>query len=95
MTLDDVPADMMLSLTGELDRLFRAARCRPTCHSCWKPIGVGTDFQLLSFRGFDKMVCGKKTCNRESLEKLYQEELASKARAEMKSGYSRPSKRTI
>ncbi len=71
MTLDDIPADIMLSLTNELDRLFKAAHCNPACHACYQRIKVGEDFQLLSFDGRDQMVCHN--CDRDKLEKIKQE----------------------
>ena len=69
MTLDDVPADVEMALTGELDRLFKVARCNPTCHVCFKKIVVGDTFSLVSLDGTDQMACGRKMCGRTGLEK--------------------------
>ena len=71
MNLDDIPADVTMTLTPEINRAFRAAGCRPTCHACNFSIKVGEDFQLLSFDGRDQMVCHR--CNREDLERIKKE----------------------
>ena len=73
MTLDDVPADTIMELTPELDRLFRFAQCVPTCHACQKPIRLGKRFQLLSYLGSDEMLC--ELCGRPELEAQHQEKL--------------------
>lgn len=86
MTLDDVPADTILTLTKDLDRLFRFANCDPTCHACDKTIKIGTDFQLISVSPKDRphkryyvdpdgpytdeMACGK--CTRADLTRAAQ-----------------------
>lgn len=75
MTLDDIPADVLMTLTGELERLFLFARCSPTCHVCGCKISVGDSFQLLSYHGRDEMVCSN--CGRDDLEHQHQEKLAS------------------
>lgn len=69
MTLDDVPADVELILTTELDRLFKVAKCNPMCHVCFNKISVGTIFSLVSLDGTDQMACARKTCGRTGLEK--------------------------
>ena len=56
MTLDDIPADVRMEMTHELQRLFRAASCVPTCHVCNKRILVGHFFALISLNGRDEMV---------------------------------------
>ena len=81
MTLDDVPADKIMVLTEELDRLFKAAGCKPTCHACRKGILVEREFQILSFYGIDEMLCHK--CNREKLEKRRRTEEARKAASDL------------
>jgi len=65
MTLDDIPADKILELTVELDRLFKAAGCEPACHVCLRKIDLGEQFQLLSFEGTDEMLCV--SCDRDKL----------------------------
>lgn len=72
MTLDDVPADKIMTLTDELNRLFKAAGCKPQCHACGVEIEIGAEFQLLSFYGTDEMLCHK--CKREELEERRREE---------------------
>ena len=104
MTLDDVPADTLMTLTAELDRLFKFARCNPSCHACKKSIGVGSEFQLLSFNGKDEMLCTN--CDKEKLieakaeaARLHEEYLKSPEYAHRNQslkpngywGYSRPS----
>ena len=106
MTLDDVPADTLMTLTAELYRLFRFAHCNPACHACKKSIGVGSEFQLLSFKGKDEMLC--KECTKDDLEVVHQASLGKKEKLLngphgrrtghngngtnwMNSGYSRPS----
>ncbi len=69
MTLDDVPADVELTLTTELDRLFKAAKCNPMCHVCFNRISIGNTFSLVSLDGTDQMACARKTCGRTGLEK--------------------------
>ena len=102
MTLDDVPADKIMTLTDELDRLFKAAGCEPACHACSVGIESGEEFQLLSFHGTDEMLCHK--CTREDLEEQRREkERRQREREEyiakyrhgntgprMGGGYSRP-----
>ena len=68
MVLDDIPADRIMSLTGEMDGLFRAAHCVPTCHVCRDRILLGAEFQLVSFNGRDEMTCSKVECGRTGLE---------------------------
>ena len=65
MTLDDIPADTTLTLTDELDRLFKAVGCNPTCHACGHTIELGQAFMLLSLDGMDEMLCHE--CDREAL----------------------------
>ena len=98
MTLDDIPADQIFTLTLELERLFRFARCVPKCHACDCPIVVGEDFQLISciwYKGthfeeaVDEMVCGN--CDRAKLEAA--KERARQEAAASRGGYSRPSRR--
>ena len=67
MTLDEVPADTKMELTPELDRAFRAANCRPTCHACHEPIAVGASLQLTTVTHphpivglVDRMICAKR-----------------------------------
>ena len=90
MTLDDIPADVILTLTGEMNRLFNAAGCTPLCHACSSDILIGKKFKLLSFLGTDEMLCGR--CTREDLEeeKREMERLAALPR---RGGFSRPSAR--
>ena len=73
MTLDEVPADQIMTLTPELDRAFKAAGCKPECHVCRNTIVVGKDFELVSFMGYDQMTCSK--CGRKGLERKHQEKL--------------------
>lgn len=73
MTLDDVPADTVTTLTDALDRLFKFAGCKPTCHACKKSIAVGSEFQLLSFKGKDEMLCNE--CTKDDLEVEHQAKL--------------------
>ena len=104
MTLDDVPADVIMILTVELDRLFKFAQCVPTCHVCKNKIEVGDDFQLISIsprdrampRAYldpdgppmDEMACG--SCTREDLNKAH--ETYVEALRPIGGGYSRPSR---
>lgn len=76
MTIDDVPADTITTLTEELDRLFKFAHCNPTCHACRKSIGVGEEFQLLSFEGKDEMLCSG--CTKDDLEAVHQTSVEKK-----------------
>lgn len=103
MTLDNIPADTLMTLTAELDRLFKFAHCKPSCHACRKPIEVGSAFQLLSFKGKDEMLCTN--CDKEKLieakaeaARLHEEYLKSPEYAHRNQslkngrwGYSRPS----
>ncbi len=104
MVLDDVPANTIMALTPELDRLFRFAKCNPTCHACKAKIEVGESFQLLSLDGKDEMLCV--ACDREKLieakaeaARLYKVYLKSpeyahrsqSIKADGHWGYSRPS----
>jgi len=68
MTIDDIPADRVITMTEETDALFRAARCRPTCHVCKSEINPGDEFQLVSHLGRDEMTCSGNTCGRVGLE---------------------------
>ena len=67
-TLDDIPADTLLTLTPDLNRLFDYAHCSPACHACCKAIEIGATFQLVSSEvseddvGRDEMLCS--TCDR-------------------------------
>lgn len=102
MTLDDIPADVTMTLTSELDRLFRAAGCNPTCHACGAGIWLEEKFMLLSLNGTDQMVCHE--CDRADLERAL--EVKEKRAEEMRrlypprtgpgygshGGYSRPSR---
>ena len=90
MNLDDVPADAVMILTQELDRLFKFANCNPRCHACQKQIDIGQQFQLVSFRGMDRMTCG--TCDRSGLERARQKYLAN---LPGRGGYSRASRRAL
>jgi hypothetical protein len=99
MTLDELPADQIFTMTIELERLFKFARCTPECHGCEHPINIGEDFQLLSMV-FDKgtyyederdtMVCG--TCDRAQLRARLEatDEERRQAREAPRGGYSRP-----
>jgi len=106
MTIDDVPADTVVELTAELDRLFKAVGCKPACHACKTKLAIGDRFQLLSYQGIDEMVCA--TCDRDALKKRDDDKEVAKAAAEVKraenlkahiawkhsqglGGYSRPS----
>ena len=73
MTLDDVPADVLIILTDELDRLFKFAYCNPTCHTCNTKISIGDSFQLISYRGRDHMACVN--CDREKMEKARRKDM--------------------
>lgn len=41
-----IPADVMVPMTDELHRLFRAGGCDPTCHGCGRELPVGAEFKL-------------------------------------------------
>ena len=101
MTIDDIPADVLMTLTNELDRLFRAVHCKPTCHGCGATLSVGDSFQLISYRGRDQMACSK--CDREKIEQQQRKRMEnaglhwSKVTNDYEypdrgKGYSRPSK---
>lgn len=88
MELDEIPANMQLTLTPELNRLFLYAHCEPTCHSCFKSIEVGEMFTLVSVDGYDTMIGACCT-----MEKLIAARLArNKARIAANKGYSRVSR---
>ncbi len=102
MNVEDIPADTTLTLTSELDRLFKAAGCIPGCHACEGDIYLEEKFMLLSFNGTDQMLC--QDCDRGDLERAL--ELKEQRREELMrqfpprrganyggSGYSRPSRR--
>ena len=97
MKLEDIPADVLMTLTSELERLFRFADCNPACHACKKYIEIGDQFQLLSFDGTDEMTCAK--CDRKELERQKHEALVEQERLDSRprslggriGGYSRPS----
>ena len=76
MTLDDVPADTLMALTDELDRLFKFAGCNPACHVCGRKISVKGRFRLVSYRGEDRMTCARSTCTRAGLERKHQAKIA-------------------
>ena len=82
MTLDDIPADRVIILSTEMDNLFKAAYCRPTCHVCHKEINLGDEFQLVSYLGHDQMTCTKDICGRSGLEGLEAKRVALLARAQ-------------
>ncbi len=101
MTIDDVPADTITVLTSELNRLFKFAKCNPTCHACKVKIEVGASFQLLTLNKRDEMLCVE--CDREKLiaakiedtrklEEWRNRPHANQSLKNGKWGYSRPSK---
>ena len=108
MTLDDIPADETLTMTAQMDRLFRIADCAPTCHCCTEPIKVGELFKLatcevLRFTGAstpkktkleDIMLCGN--CDRDDLKRMQRNKMARVAkwrRDNPRAGYSRPTRK--
>lgn len=93
MELDDVPADVKFVLTIELDRLFRAVDCSPTCHACESDIYVGEDFTLVSFEGNDQMVCSEHGLADLKKRKEIEEKERLERLAYRYGGYSRPSVR--
>ncbi len=103
MTLDELLADKVYVLTEDLDRVFKALGCKPGCHACKVKISIGDEFELLSFKGTDEMVCSQ--CGRPELERRDKRVIESAARREREavahrrekieagqSGYSRPSR---
>ncbi len=78
MTLDDVPADVTMELTAELDRLFKTAGCRPTCHVCFHKLALGDTFSLVALNGMDQMVCARARCGRKGLEQKAEREAKEK-----------------
>lgn len=92
MTLDDIPADEMRTMTKDMARLFLAAKCEPECHCCFADIEVGMRFQLASVDGTDEMLCYE--CSPSDLvEKRNRDKRALEARlARPYGGYSRPSR---
>jgi len=48
ISLEDLPADTTIMMTDELIRLFRFAKCEPTCHACEKALPVGVEFRLMT-----------------------------------------------
>ena len=62
MTIEELPSNALITLTTELARLFRAAECDPTCHSCEKIISEKSQFILATIsEGRDVMLCQKCT----------------------------------
>ena len=78
MTLDDIPADVEMALTAELDRLFKVAGCRPTCHVCFHKLAIGDAFSLVALNGTDQMACARAQCGRKGLEKKAEREVKEK-----------------
>ena len=74
VTLDDIPADVEMALTVELDRLFKIAGCRPMCYVCFNKIKLGDTFSLVALDGTDQMACAKTRCGRKGLEKKAERE---------------------
>ena len=100
MTLDAVPADVVLEMTTELQRLFRVARCNPACHCCGVLLPVGSSFILATVDNIDEML--GTCCTKEQLaakREAQREKLAAKKAQEAREyarykaqhpGYSRP-----
>ena len=101
MGIDDILADKVYVLDADLDRLFKAAGCNPGCHACKTKISIGDEFELLSYKGTDEMVCAQ--CGRPELEDRDRRKIETSARRDREaaqhrrekiaaghSGYSRP-----
>ena len=90
MTLDEIT---ILTLTNELNRLFRFAKCILTCRACLKAIEIGQDFQLASYKAegmnyyYDEMLCT--SCDLEDLARLQEERRLKALKAERQSGFGR------
>ena len=100
MTLDDIAPDITLTLTEEHLRLFRAAGCKPACHSCGEDIVVGDPFKLATYKDYrtkelrDVMLCDN--CTVDNLKRRmarYRKNRIADRQARGLSGYgfSRPS----
>ena len=90
MTLDDIKADVTLTLTREHERLFKAADCNPSCHACLDDIEVGRKYMLATYKDRDVMLCDR--CDIPAL-KRYHRRLAYDRRVRIAaggSGFSRP-----
>jgi len=98
MTLDDIPPDTTHVLTELMDKLFKAANCRPTCHACSRKILVGMKFKLATHEERDVMLCGKHSLKHLTdpieVEKLkeaaWKRAHQARLRAGLPPGYSRP-----
>ncbi len=104
MTLNDIPPDVTLVLTDEMNRLFRIAKCDPTCHCCRDAIAVGDYFKLQTHavQKFgtrmnvnrierDIMLCSDcDTTKLAAKEKKDHRERKKWMRAHPRAGYSRP-----
>ena len=96
-SLDDIPADVLITMTDELERLFRAGGCNPTCHVCNKRLAIGRHFTLMSLNKRDEMVgdcCTRIQLVAKREKQSVARSLATKEYIEYKRlypGYSRPS----
>lgn len=81
MTVEQIPADKLMTMTEEWHRAFNASGCNPMCHGCYKNIKVNEKFKLATIEAAvakgsaarntieskEVMLCEK--CNPEDVEK--------------------------
>lgn len=95
-TVEDIPADVSVTLTVELVRAFRARGCNPGCHNCRRKLVVGETFMLAELHGRDEMLgdcCTKEQLNQLRATQARKEEKVQREHREYKRvhpGYSRP-----
>ncbi len=63
-SIDDIPADTVVTMTREWHLLFNAGGCNPACHGCQRLLPVRSRFKLSTIKPFkDKrrevMLCGR------------------------------------